>query len=378
MRILDVGAQRFAICQQDQNVNKGREQTGPKRPPKSGSNGARQRVWPYPGATKTLDRPFPTISGRRRVPKLVNANRVPFLRLKKPQSPFLSRIIRDTVATREKRITLGNQLSEQLPVAIDEDKWDQILSGHFGLEEESQWSYELRLAIRENASLQAAATQKRTDIAAKMFSIMQQEKALALEEKLSLRDEMEKRKKARRLERRGLATPVTEDSINQSKTATVGADSRIGEKEETISEDPLPAETAPEPIVRDKERFQTKQELENIRAASAAIRSEEEVAEIKAARAKRKEEKAEIKAAKAQRKTQSIEFWQQKLGRQPTYNAVTPAWSSSSDVPGRETPHADVLDGLDARLKRSSDRRTRSLDIRSRDPIALWEEAEIH
>lgn len=376
MRVLDVGAQRLATCQQSDN--KAQAQRSPKRAPKFGPNGALQRVWPYSGATKTLDRPFTTISGRRRVPKLVNANRVPFLRLKKPQSPFLSRIIRDTVATREKRITLANQLTEQLPIAVDEDKWDQILYDRFGLEEESQWSYELRLAIRDNACLQAAATQKRTDIAAKMFSIMQKEKALAHEEKLRLRGEKDTRKKARRLERRGVATTMMEESTDHSKTAAVNVDSRVSESDNTVSNNTMPTETAPEPLVRDKEKFLTKDQLKEIRAASAEIRSEEKVAEIKAARAKRKEAASEAKAKKAQKKAESIDFWQQKLGKHSSYTTVTPAWSSSSDVSSRGRSYAHGLDGLDSRSQRISDPGTRPIEFRNRDMIPYREEAEIY
>ena len=91
------------------------------------------RVWPIPGATKTIDRPYSEIPGRRHVPKLVNANRVPFLRLKKPQPAFLSRIIRDTIKTRERRIALSNNLIPQVSVAKAEDTWDEILFQNFGL-----------------------------------------------------------------------------------------------------------------------------------------------------------------------------------------------------------------------------------------------------
>jgi len=228
VRILALGAQRTAAHRHDENGSQA--QTEARKEPKLGPNGSHQRVWPLPGVGKTLDRPFTTLSGRRQVPKLVNANRVPLLRLKKPQSPFVSRIIRDTIDTRERRITLANKLDEQLPIARDEDEWDDILSYQFGLEDHQQWSHELRLAIRENGSLQAAATQKRTDIAARMHSIVQQEKALAIGEKLRIRDEKHKQRKVKRMARRGQATPLAERDMTLDSPESAAKEVKLIEK----------------------------------------------------------------------------------------------------------------------------------------------------
>ncbi|KAL2043642.1 hypothetical protein N7G274_003949 [Stereocaulon virgatum] len=144
------------------------------------------RLWPYPGARKVLDRPYANISGRRHVPKLVNANRVPFLRFKKPQSPFLSRIIRDTIKTREARYLLAARLQDLLAHANDEDLWDWTLAEYAGIsrsDSEQAWSSEIHQALAELASLQAKARNKRVSMATQMQAIVEKEKALAMEDR---------------------------------------------------------------------------------------------------------------------------------------------------------------------------------------------------
>src|ERR1700709_1700282 len=63
------------------------------------------RLSPYPGAPKVLDiRPLPRekLTAKRRVPILTHASGVPFLRFKKPQSPFLSRVLRNKLEQKHK------------------------------------------------------------------------------------------------------------------------------------------------------------------------------------------------------------------------------------------------------------------------------------
>jgi len=341
---LNYGAQRFAAHQQNES-NVEAQAEGHKKDT-LGPNGANQRVWPYPGASKTLGRPFTSLSGRRRVPKIVNANRVPLLRLKKPQSPFVSRIIRDTIDTRERRITLANQLDEQLPMAMDEDEWDKILFDQFGLEDDLSWSHELRLAIEKNGTLQTAATQKRIDLAARVHSIVQQEKALANEEALRIRDEKHKRRKTNRLARRGQAMPVAEHDMTLDSTESASQEVDPHDKD---SEKKNPGETVagkiiPDSIVRDKERFQTKEEIAGIRAANAMTRTEDEIASIKAARARRKEAAAKEKAGKVKRRAESIQYWQEKLGKHSNDTANAPDWLIPPDLPTRKNPYTFVLE----------------------------------
>lgn len=180
---------------------------------------------PYPGASRTLDRPFPILSGRRHVPTLVNANRVPFLRIKKPQPPFLSRIIRNIVKTRNDRILNGERLDNELQYALDEDEWDRILYELAGLDStnlsEPHWHREVKQAIDDNHKLQTGAIQRRAGISAKMHAIVEKEQALAQVEKLRARDEKHKAYKARRLARKGLSDAEIQKRLDSHTEKTV-------------------------------------------------------------------------------------------------------------------------------------------------------------
>ena len=187
-----------------------------------------------------MDRPFPNLSGRRHVPKLVNANRIPFLRFKRPQSPFVSRIIRDTAKTRERRSLIAMELDRQIPAALAEDGWDRILFDKFGLKDEGMsWSHEIKLAHKENHSLQAIAIERRINIAARMQQIVDQEKQLAVEERQRIQDEKRQRYKIRREIRRRETIPSIEqgeipDSIsNASHEDVLGMSSNNGENLKT-------------------------------------------------------------------------------------------------------------------------------------------------
>lgn len=166
------------------------------------------------------------------------------LRLKKPQPLFLSRIIRDYVNARERRLTLGQRLAGELSIAEDEEEWDHILHDHFGLNyvdpEEQSWEREVKQALEKSHKLHVKAIQKKADISANMYAILEQEKALAEEEKLRIRDEKHKARKARRLARRGLTEPEIqkklypqiEETITRDPPAKTEGDSTQEEKEE--------------------------------------------------------------------------------------------------------------------------------------------------
>jgi hypothetical protein len=195
MGVLKLGGQRSAKQRHKTSQGQASAIGTPTRP-------NRPRVAPYPGASKILDRPFLNLSGRRHIPVVVNANRVPMLRLKKPQSPLLSRIIRDQVNTREARILLSNKLDAEVPVARDEDTWDSVLSQSFGLHPdngEELWASEINRALHHLHEEQDAAIRKRKAIAERMHEIVEKERALAEEEKVAIRDEKHKARKARRL-----------------------------------------------------------------------------------------------------------------------------------------------------------------------------------
>lgn len=247
-----------------------------------------------------MDRPYLALSGRRHVPTLVNANRVPFLRLKKPQSPYISRIIRNIIETRERRLALAERLIDQISITQTEDEWDAILFTEFGLEDNASgcsWSHEVQLALDENRQLQTKAVQRRVDIAARMHSIVEQEKQLAVEEHRNIQKEKRKRILIRRIARRAETIPVAE---HDRTTKSIGT---------------TPKEAA-STTVYDMKNFKPGEELKNTRTENTRFRTDEEIAEIKAARVRRKEEKANAKAQKAKRKAENVRLWQTRLNQQ--------------------------------------------------------------
>lgn len=88
------------------------------------------RVGPYPGAPKLLDiRPLPLkqLSGLRRVPHLTQTNGYPFLRTRKPQSAYLSRIFRDKIKQKDKRFRALAIFEREVDDGEDEAIWEDIV-----------------------------------------------------------------------------------------------------------------------------------------------------------------------------------------------------------------------------------------------------------
>ena len=248
---------------------------------------------------------------------------MPFLRIKKPQSPFLSRIIRDTVNTRERRLALAGRLASETLVAEDEDEWDNILQQHFGLDHagEEPWQREVKLASDKVHQMQIDAIQKRVNLSAKMFAIVEQEKALAEEEKLKLRDEKHKTRKASQLARRAL----TEIEV-QERPCSQEQDHSTQHKPVEIQVVPQEGqEEVPQPGTQVEGRkgghkHFTPDESRLLYEASGRPKTDEERAMIKEARAMRKEEKAAKKAEKLKKKQNTIGASKEKLSSLDKYS----------------------------------------------------------
>ncbi|KAL6717820.1 hypothetical protein ACLMJK_003905 [Lecanora helva] len=269
-----------------------------KNPHSSNAYNDQSRSEPLSAAGKTLDRPYPVLSGQRHVPTLVNANRVPFLRLKKPQSPVISGIIRKTVKTRERRLAVEARLEDQLSIAKSEDMWDSVLFTEFGLQEDEgkgKWLFEVLQALRENLRLQRSAIGKRADIAARMHSIVEQEKSLVAQEKQQRKLEKGQCMTNRYLARESLEAPVAGFESILDKTAS------IDEKAVTT----LTADNQEGPQASDQ--------IVGMKPEAASPKIDEELAKSKAAGVRRKEEKVKAKADKLKRKKGNMQFWQEDL-----------------------------------------------------------------
>ena len=346
MRILDLGAERAAesrsktLAAQMPYSEEAKEHTRPVR-------SSRPRVWPYPEGRKVLDRPFKETSGPRHVPKLINANKVPILQFKKPQSPFLSRMIRDIIETRQKRVDLQHRLKEQVQWARGEDAWDFALRKSTGLEQdlsEERWSYQPQLSHDQVQARHSAAANKQVKIAAKMHEIVEKERALALKEKLEkYRMKIERRLDLPRREQphseepvakhepRPRAEGIVEIESEEIVRSTGGEPDGLNgtDKEKAIDGASMPEPTEGQIMNQATRGGRTKQQLhmenkvaehesplareiiakmrlkENLGRTGGQVDTitwtDEEKAELKAARKQRKEEKAARSAVMMER-----------------------------------------------------------------------------
>ncbi|GES61610.1 DNA repair protein [Aspergillus terreus] len=134
----------------------------------------------HPDATSIFSRPHLIVNGRRKVPVLVNARGVPFLRIKKPQPKNLSGVIRTKLEKRWKRIERRDRLQLQLLFCKDEDFWDSLTT-ESGAEQE-RWVDEVKKGLSEvNRQIQES-DKKNKEVAEAMWNIVLAERDLAAKE----------------------------------------------------------------------------------------------------------------------------------------------------------------------------------------------------
>ena len=272
-------------------------------------------------------------------------------------------MIRDIIETRQKRVDLQIRLKEQVQWARGEDAWDLILQKSFGLEPdqpEEPWSYQPRLSHDQAQARHMAAASKQVKIAAQMHTIVEKEKALALEERL----EKYRIRREERLARLGGGQSHSEETVSENEPTLREegvAEMKSGEtvrstgaepdglnrtdEEHAINEAPGPESTGRRPIERATRGGRTKQQLQmEIKLAEqesplareiiAKMRSkenlgrtgghvdtiiwtEDEKVAIKAARLQRKEDKAMRTAARMDQRKQQGKY-RQGNGKLPT------------------------------------------------------------
>ncbi|GAB1192179.1 hypothetical protein APSETT444_001364 [Aspergillus pseudonomiae] len=132
----------------------------------------------HPDATSILSRPRPVVSGKRRVPVLVNARGVPFLRIKKPQPKNLSGVIRSKLENRWNRIQRRDRLDRELLFANDEDNWDALTTGS----EPDTWAEGVKDALGTLNQQIHDSDKKNIELAEAMWKIVLAERKLAAEE----------------------------------------------------------------------------------------------------------------------------------------------------------------------------------------------------
>ena len=132
----------------------------------------------HPDATSILSRPRPVVSGKRRVPVLVNARGVPFLRIKKPQPKNLSGVIRSKLEKRWSRIERRDRLDRELLFANDEDNWDALTTGS----ETDTWAKGVKDALGTLNQQIHDSDKKNIELAEAMWKVVLAERKLAAEE----------------------------------------------------------------------------------------------------------------------------------------------------------------------------------------------------
>ncbi|KAH1627851.1 hypothetical protein KXX21_001007 [Aspergillus fumigatus] len=133
----------------------------------------------HPDATPILSRPRPVVNGRRRVPVLVSARGIPFLRIKKPQPKNLSDVIRTKLDKRWRRIERRDKLGVEILFAKDEDEWDQLTLGQ---PEAVTWAGEIKKALAEVNTQLKESDLKNKELAEAMWQVVLAERKLAAEE----------------------------------------------------------------------------------------------------------------------------------------------------------------------------------------------------
>lgn len=183
--------------------------------------GADKGPRPDRSTTKSiLDRPLPLSEirgGRRRVPRFIITQGIPFLRYSKPQPKSLGNVLRQKIARHTKRWAQRKKLGDEtIPLGEDEDAWDALVAlqqAKEGLKVEEfaagdvraglncdpeSWTSVSRLADAQLAQSIRTEEKRNMETARRMVEIMKQERALAAQEKAHL----ESIKYERRVQRR--------------------------------------------------------------------------------------------------------------------------------------------------------------------------------
>ncbi|KAH8888406.1 hypothetical protein GQ53DRAFT_748838 [Thozetella sp. PMI_491] len=148
---------------------------------------------PLPGSTvpryEPTRRPLPLSQikgGVRKVPHLGASGGVPFLRLGKPQSPRLSRIIRQKLMMHQKRINTQHRLADEMMTdAKLEDDWDGLmrrLGVRDGLADRTTFSEPVEKALQEVGELFQKDLDDRVARGEALWKLVLEERALAQKE----------------------------------------------------------------------------------------------------------------------------------------------------------------------------------------------------
>jgi hypothetical protein len=160
----------------------------------------RQKPEPYPNAPRLLEsrpRPSSELSGRRHVPFLIGANGIPYLRIKKPQPVFLSRVINDKIKQKQKRQDHVERIEADMAWAEDEENWENLVGSRVAQGSNSRgdrnpWSKDMIDAKKEVEWRLSQGYAKAQNTASKMLKIVDEEKRLFEEEGIERKREKDR------------------------------------------------------------------------------------------------------------------------------------------------------------------------------------------
>jgi hypothetical protein len=193
------------------------------------------RVWAYPGAPKLVEsRPRPVSelggSGRRRVPYIAGEpNGMGFLRIKKPQSPYLSRMLRDAQKLKNKHTDRKEEMENISQIGKWESYWDESIENTGA---NGEWSAEAVAETRRINLYDHAKGQKNRDFGRKLVEIHKKEKGLWTVERRARMDE--KRRGLENIGKREFTTTTKGMSIEMANSLDARTTTKNGREEPSL------------------------------------------------------------------------------------------------------------------------------------------------
>lgn len=173
------------------------------------------------------------------MPTLTESGGVAFMRFKRPQSPYLSRVLRQKMEQHDKRVMQVDDMQDLVDMGRLEEEWDRVLEKETGLEgreEGGAWVRDLLGARDSIKQAMGRTARKNKEHGDKLVEIWEREVELAKAEGFSLEDR--KREKIQIREERKLARRAEEARIKESRKAAVGSGSNT-----TSTTSPVPNES---------------------------------------------------------------------------------------------------------------------------------------
>jgi len=128
---------------------------------------------------------------------MADANGLPFLRFKKPQSVYLTRVFTDNVKRRQKWVSHMANLRDRAELGKDEDQWSKLVDSDLD-KDGGSWAAEIHKSVKQYERMEKAHQVKIMETSKRMLSIVDQEKALAEQERKHRKMEKNRAKRERK------------------------------------------------------------------------------------------------------------------------------------------------------------------------------------